>query len=84
MTPTHAVAALLSKKNATAQTVLAQFSVKHTTANSEDFKSIHMQELAFIMHMTPLKPYINEYYLDYNVYYRRAWFVVHAKYTWHL
>lgn len=57
MTSTHAAAAPLSKKKTTAQSVLAQISVKCTNANSEDFKIVCMHELALIMYMTPLKPY---------------------------
>lgn len=75
MTSTHAAAALLSKKKTTAQSVLAQISVKCTTANSENFKFVCMHELALIKYMTPLKSY------SMSIMEGRVWFVVHSKYT---
>jgi len=79
MTSTYGVAVLLSKKKTTAQTILAQFSVKSTAANSEEFKFTCMQELALIMYTTTVKPHSNKF--GYSVCHERVCFVVYAKNT---
>lgn len=80
MTSTHTVSALMCKM-ITAQIVLAQFSVKCTTANSQDFGFTCRQELSLIMYVTPLKIYTDEYYLAYNDCHGMVCFIAHANYT---